>query len=183
MKAGRADTKGKGRIRSLNRKGTQTGKSATVAAGKPVEGATLICERCGAVFSRRTWRRNRGLTEAALAAAEWVVCPACEQIEGGQYFGRLLARGTYVESNEAAIRKRIDNVAARAEFTQPQHRVVSIGRADGTLEVLTTSQKLAHRIAHELKKAFGGKTTYAWSDSDGTLTATWVRQSPARSKR
>ena len=31
------------------------------------------------------------------------------------------------------------------------------------LEVLTTSQKLAHRIATELRKAFGGRTTYAWS--------------------
>jgi hypothetical protein len=37
--------------------------------------------------------------------------------------------------------------------------------------VLTTSQKLAHRLAHELKKAFGGGVTYAWSD-DGSLFAT-----------
>ncbi|MBV8356385.1 MAG: hypothetical protein JO189_00400, partial [Deltaproteobacteria bacterium] len=38
--------------------------------------------------------------------------------------------------------------------------------------VLTTSQKLAHRLAHELKKAFGGRVTYNWSD-DGTLLAHW----------
>jgi hypothetical protein len=36
--------------------------------------------------------------------------------------------------------------------------------------VLTTSQKLAHRIAHELKNVFGGRTAYNWSD-DGTLFA------------
>ena len=47
------------------------------------------------------------------------------------------------------------------------------------LEVLTTSQKLAHRIVHELKKLLGGKATYAWSD-DGSLFAT-LR--PARSAR
>jgi hypothetical protein len=40
---------------------------------------------------------------------------------------------------------------------------------------LTTSQKLAHRIVHELKKAFRGRATYAWSD-DGTLFATWQRE-------
>ena len=40
------------------------------------------------------------------------------------------------------------------------------------LEVLTTSQKLTHRIAHELKKLFGGRTSYNWSD-DGMLFATW----------
>jgi len=45
-------------------------------------------------------------------------------------------------------------------------------KSDGgdTLEVLTTSQKLAHRIAHELKKAFRARTSYNWSD-DGTLFA------------
>ena len=38
MKTSDGDTKGKGRIRSLSRKGTRTGKSATVAAGKPTRG-------------------------------------------------------------------------------------------------------------------------------------------------
>jgi len=180
MKASGGDTKGKGRIRSLIRKGTRTGKSATVAAGTPSQGATTICGRCGAVFSRRTWRRDRKLTDRTLVTATWAVCPACEQVAGGEYFGRVLARGADVESNEAALRRRIENVAAHAEVTQPQHRIVSISRDGTTLEVLTTSQKLAHRIAHELKKAFGGKTSYAWSDRNGTLLATWESRAPAR---
>lgn len=183
MKTTGKKAKGKGRIRSLNRKGTQTGKSATVAAGTPTRGAATVCERCGAVFSRRTWRRDRKPTDRTLATATWAVCPACEQVEGGEYFGRVVARGTYVESNEAALRRRIQNVAARAEFTQPQHRIVSLSRDRATLEVLTTSQKLAHRIAHELKKAFGGKTSYAWSDRDGTLLATWERRATAPASR
>jgi hypothetical protein len=50
------------------------------------------------------------------------------------------------------------------------------GRRDGAeLEVLTTSQKLAHRIVNELKKAFRGRATYDWSDRDGALYATWER--------
>ena len=183
MKTSDGDSKGKGRIRSLSRKGTETGKSATVAAGRPTRGAATICERCGAVFSRRTWRRDRKLADRTLAVATWTVCPACEQVEGGEYFGRVVARGTDVESNEAAVRQRIENVAARAEFTQPQHRVVSIGREGATLEVLTTSQKLAHRIAHELKKAFGGQTSYAWSDRDGLLLATWEHRAAAPARR
>lgn len=42
-------------------------------------------------------------------------------------------------------------------------------------EVLTASQKVAHRIVHELKKAFRGRTSYRWSDRDGSLLATWQR--------
>jgi len=72
------------------------------------------------------------------------------------------------------VRRRIGNVAARAAFTQPERRVSSLERQGDELEVITTSQKLAHRIAHELKKAFGGRVSYAWSD-DGTLFATWQR--------
>ena len=57
--------------------------------------------------------------------------------------------------------------------------MVSVERRKDILEVLTTSQKLAHRIARELKKAFGGRTSYVWSD-DRTLLASWQpRESPA----
>lgn len=109
---------------------------------------------------------------------EWTLCPACKQVGGGdEYYGRVLISGRYVASHLDAIRRRIGNVEARAEFTQPEHQVISIDGSGSRLEVLTTSQKLAHRIAHELEKAFGGKARYAWSDTDGTLNATWQRDS------
>ncbi|MFI5366156.1 MAG: NMD3-related protein [Candidatus Binatia bacterium] len=183
MKTSGETSKGKGRIRSLNRKGSRSGKVPAVAArtGTPQDGT--VCERCGAVFSRRTWRRGRKLTETQLGAATWALCPACEQVNEGEYFGRVIIRGAYAEANEAVIRRRIKNVAGRAEFTQPERRIVSINRENATLEILTTSQKLAHRIVHELKKAFGGKSSYAWSDSDGTLSATWQRHDVSTVKR
>ena len=74
-----------------------------------------------------------------------------------------------------AIRRRIRNVAQRAGFTQPERQIVSTEWDGVTLEILTTSQKLAHRIAHELAKAFGGRAKYEWSRADGEagLLATW----------
>jgi hypothetical protein len=48
--------------------------------------------------------------------------------------------------------------------------------------VLTTSQKLGHRIVRELKKLFGGQTTYSWQD-DGTLYATWKYDLPKPAPR
>lgn len=183
---GRTGTKGKGRIRSLSRKGSQSGKGLPVtkkAGGTP---PPSVCERCGAVFSRRTWRRDHRVTDTLLAKAKWTVCPSCTQVAGGEYFGRVVIRGAYASANEAAIRQRIENVAARAGFTQPQRRLVAVSRESDGLEVLTTSQKLAHRIANELKKAFGGKASYTWSDRDGSLFAIWERHdlpAPTRSGR
>ncbi len=176
MATGARTSKTKGLIRSLNRRGTRTKKVLPVAAKHPAQDPT-VCERCGAVFTRKTWRQGRRVDDALLARAAWGVCPACEQTRAGEYFGRVVVRGPYAAANQTAIRQRIANVASRARFTQPERRVVSAEGSAGetVLEVLTTSQKLAHRITHELKKTFGGRVTYNWSDSDGSLFATWRR--------
>jgi hypothetical protein len=100
-------------------------------------------------------------------------------VSEGQAFGRVVLRGTFVLANEEVIRRRLVNVAERAAFTQPERRIVSMARDGRKLEVLTTSQKLAHRMGRELVKGFGGRSSYTWSDRDGSVLVTWVRDSPA----
>ena len=178
----REDAKGKGRIRSMSRKGSRSDKSPRVVARTAAAAQSSMCERCGAVFSRRTWRRDRPVSETLVGAARWTVCPSCRQVEEGQFFGRVMLRGTFVGPNEDAIRRRIENVGARAGFTQPERRVVAVSRQGADLEVLTTSQKLAHRIVRELRKTFRGRAAYAWSD-DGSLFATWTRDVPTAPAR
>ena len=168
-------SKARGLIRSLNRRGTRSEKKPLVAIKSEPATEPTVCERCGAVFAWRTWRRDRPVTHALLARAAWATCPACRQVSRGEGFGRIVLSGGYLPGNETAIRRRIVNVAARAEFTQPERRLVSIERQAGRLEVITTSQKLAHRIVAALKKTFGGRVSYAWSDRDGSLFATWER--------
>ncbi len=168
-------SKGRSGIRALNRRSTSTGrlKPAEVRTGRGDE--PVLCERCGATFAKRIWRRTPAERPPGvqLAAVEWRTCPACMQVEHEEWLGRVVLRGPLSTEQEAAIRKRMRNVAARAEFTQPERRIVSIERVRDKLEVLTTSQKLAHRIGHELQKAFGGRTRYAWLD-DGALEARWT---------
>jgi len=183
----RASATGKGR-RSWDRRGTRGDKSPPVTRRTKSLPEPTVCQHCGSVFARQTWRRDRPVTHSLLARASWVVCPACVLARRREGFGKVVIRGAYVAANYGAIRRRIDNVAERAGFTQPQRRVVSVSRESGAIEVLTTSQKLAHRIAHELKKAFRGRTSYAWSDRDGALLATWERDDvpaarPARRRR
>ena len=172
----------KGLIRSMSRRGVKADKSPPVARKTSGIKEPAVCERCGAVFSRKTWRADRRPTIAVLERATWTICPACEQIAGEQYFGKVAILGEGAAVPLDAIRRRIVNVARRASTTQPERRVVSEAWNGPTFEVLTTSQKLAHRIAHELKKAFGGTTSYHWSDEDGSLVATW-RCLQGRAKR
>jgi hypothetical protein len=165
--SGRIDSRTARRAR--DRRGTRSSKAPPL----PQFADPSVCESCAAVYSRQTWRRDRPITHALLERAQWVRCPACEQKKSGIAYGRVLATGSLDGRRLAAIERRVHNVAARAEFTQPERTIVSMDRTSDGLEILTTSQKLAHRIATELKKAFGGRATYAWADDDGSLSATW----------
>jgi hypothetical protein len=163
-------------IRSGSRRGVRADKSPPVARKPPRPREPAVCRRCGSVFVRRTWRADRPLTAALLSRASWLVCPACRGAARAEGYGRVVIRGAYAAAHEDEIRRRIRNVATRARFTQPQRRIVSAERSGPVLEVLTTSQKLAHRIVHELRKTFRGRASYAWSADDGSLLATWERQ-------
>jgi hypothetical protein len=178
----------KGLTRSLNRAGVRDDKSPAVVrkAGEPKDPS--ICERCGAVYQLKTWRSDRKVTHELSNLAQWTVCPACEQVSVQEAQGRLILLGSGIVPKSEIIRRRLENVAKRAGATQPQRRIVSIDElgpaGDEGLEVLTTSQKLGHRIIHELKKLFGGEANYSWQD-DGTLYATWKYDlpKPAAKKR
>jgi len=165
--------RGKGLIRAMIRRGSQSSHAPLVARDLLHEIVQpTICEKCGAVLLRKAWRRGRSLDPSFVDSARWGTCPACDQVQHGEYFGRVLVHNP-PEADRKAIESRVRNVARRAEFTQPERRIVSMEWAGSTLEVLTTSQKLAHRVAKEIRKAFGGRTVYQWSPLDGSLLAVW----------
>jgi NMD protein affecting ribosome stability and mRNA decay len=163
----------RGRQRSLDHRGVRTDKSPPVA-GEYAYPEAAQCVGCGAVYLRKTWRRSAPRRLGAyLLGTERVSCPACRQVGEGRGYGRVLLQGAGLADREDEVRRRIAAVESRARFSQPERRLVEIVRRGERLEVVTTSQKLAHRVARELEKAFGGETSYAWSDRDGSLRATW----------
>jgi hypothetical protein len=103
--------------------------------------------------------------------ARWVECPGCTQAASGEYYGQLLITLADTDNRDELL-ARIANVETRALATQPERRIVARNWEGDRLEVLTTSQKLAHRIAREIEKVFGGKARFSWSNGDGALRAT-----------
>ncbi len=170
-------TPGRDEVRRLDRfrMHSEARNAAIERREQPARGATVVCTGCGAVYRDRTWRRGRALGHTALAAATWRTCPGCKQVSEGSARGLVLVQGGFVAGHRDAIAARIRNVADLEASRQPLRQLLSIAPLRDGLEVRTTSQKLAHRIVHELKKAFRGRATYRWSDDDGTLTATWQR--------
>jgi hypothetical protein len=159
----------KGLVRSKDRRGARSDKSPPVAKKQRFADPS-ICDRCGAVYSGKSWRRGPRLAREVMDKAPWVTCPGCAQAASGEYHGQVLI--TLGDSARLeAVSARIANVEQRAQFTQPERRVVASNWNGKILEVLTTSQKLAHRIAREVEKAFGGRAHFSWSDEDGSLLA------------
>lgn len=161
--------------RGGGQKGVRSQKGPRVAAKVRAPKDPTLCDKCGALYTRKQWRGGVRLSRPLLEKVSWGMCPACDQTAKGVGYGQVLLTGAFVGENLDAIRRRIDNVAARASHTQNQRRLVSLDDTEGGLEVITSSQKLAHRIARELEKTFGGRTSYAWADDDGSLFATWTR--------
>lgn len=162
-------------IPTLEQKAVRSQKGPRVAAKvRPPKDPTL-CDGCGALYSRKQWRGGARLTRPLLEKVSWGRCPACEQSRTGVGYGRVAMTGAFVGENLDAIRRRIKNVADRAKSTQTQRRVLTFEETKNGLDVITTSQKLAHRIVRELEKAFGGKARYAWDADDGSLLATWKK--------
>lgn len=166
-------------IRSLNRRGSRSEKSPRAGVPRRTP-PTTACHACGGLFARKTWRHDHPVTERTYDRVVWRLCPACRQTSRGEGYGKVVIRGA--RDAEDAIRRRIANVASRARSTQPQRRLVDVTSGKSGLEVITSSQKLAHRVARELEKAFGGRATYAWDANDGSLLAVWSAAAAARAR-
>jgi NMD protein affecting ribosome stability and mRNA decay len=170
-------------MRSLNRQAVRDNKGPQVRRKMPPIHEPTICARCGAIFLRKTWRHDHHLSDEQIERGRWGFCPACEQVARQEGQGRLVIRGVQAQKR-GEVRRRLENAAKRAMKTQPERRIVSIdaGNEGNAIEVLTTSQKLTHRLAHEVKKLLRGRVSYSWSD-DGTLFATWAAADRAKKAR
>lgn len=164
-------------------RGARTNRKPPVVLRTRVSREPTMCERCSAVYRDGTWRAGERTRRTSVIGVGWTLCPACAQVEDQEYFGRVLVPRALEPDVELEVRRRIWNVEKRARYTQPERRLVRIERVPRGLEILTTSQKLAHRIAHELEKAFGGRARYTWTDPEQVLEASWDPHARSKSNR
>ncbi|MGB8411847.1 MAG: hypothetical protein WCE23_03380, partial [Candidatus Binatus sp.] len=99
MKQTTGNTPRKGLTRSLDRRGTRSDMSPPVAQKQRPPEDPSVCDVCGSIYTAKTWRRNRALPTKLINAAAWTICPACKQAKSGEYFGRVLVRGSNASSN------------------------------------------------------------------------------------
>lgn len=137
------------------------------------------CEKCGAVYMKRRWFSKNfiaGNRYASCKSANPTTCPACRQIEEGIAGGYVSLGGDFFKTHREEIERLLKNEAQRALEDNPLSRVISWGeQADGKATIETTTEHLAERFGHALKKAFRGEVKYDFSHENKVARVYWHR--------
>ncbi len=152
----------------------EAGKHRGPAAAK----GPRVCERCGAINTKRRWTMAgamNGLNLHAIAAPQMTICPACQMMAAGQFAGEVRVSGAFAASHVAEVERLIRNEARRAADDNPLARIVRLDRVPGGLLVRTTTEHLAKRIGQALYKAMHGEVHYEFSHENKFAHVTWLR--------
>lgn len=132
----------------------------------------LVCEKCQAFYWYKSWHRNLQdypkLNENK--NVKFTICPACQMIKNKQYEGEILMYNVPSEML-AGIRKLIDGYGQRALENDPMDRVISVRETGKTIEIRTTENQMAKRLAKKIGEVYRGKFTLSISHSKGEDTA------------
>ena len=134
-----------------------------------------ICKQCGAIYRHRRWVLDAELTKEERKSAQEVVCPACQKIHDGLPNGVVTLEGKFLKKHREEILNLIHNEEEKAKGFNPLERIMNIAERRGTMEITTTSEKLAQRIGRVVHKAYSGEIDYRWSEDVKLARVYWRR--------
>lgn len=140
-----------------------------------------FCKKCGAVYNDGHWILKTIALESSKHGhwrpAKPVTCPACKQIESGVVGGYLSLGGGFLKLHRVDIENLIKNEAERSAEDNPLSRIMNQREIDGAILIETTTEHLAQRLGHALKKAFDGDVQYHFSEENKVTRVGWHRDS------
>ncbi|MBI5643715.1 MAG: ATPase [Deltaproteobacteria bacterium] len=165
-------------IKSANivgRKGIDTEQDSYLTRERYPDAA--VCRGCRSVHHDKKWIHPDSITpDIASLEKEEVVCPACLKIKDKYAEGFVTLEGEFLKEHKAEILGLIRNKEELASHINPLERIIEIKEKDGSIEITTTTEKLAERIGQILKKAFHGEVEYKWSSDTKLARVKWARR-------
>jgi len=133
----------------------------------------IICPECGCVYYFKSWHHRLEdyphLKEDK--NVNFSLCPACQMIKEGKFEGEILIENCPKEIEKELIAL-VKNMGEKAFEKDPQDRVISIKKLKkGKIQVLTTENVLAIKIAKKIKETFKGKLKIVFSKEESTARA------------
>jgi hypothetical protein len=134
--------------------------------------APARCPECGAVYLRGRWTWSP--VPAATAAAQR--CPACRRIDDRVPAGLITLSGAFVSAHESEALRLVRNVEKAELAEHPLHRIMSIRREGGKIEIETTDVHLPRRIGHAIEDAWDGTLRTHYDEEGHFARVDWVRE-------
>ena len=141
------------------------------------ESEPIVCGTCGAIYSKRRWvaRDHSQISSAKLRSARVKQCPGCKRKREGVPSGYLEATGSFFTAHREEIEHLLRNEATRSAEDNPVARVIDWSSKGSKLSLTTTTEHLAQRLGHALKKAFHGEVKYDFSHENKVARVSWRR--------
>ncbi|MBI2042167.1 MAG: hypothetical protein HYT21_00210 [Candidatus Nealsonbacteria bacterium] len=132
----------------------------------------LVCEQCRAFYWHKSWHRNLEDYPALNQekGLKFTTCPACQMIKDKRYEGQVLVQNAPVEM-KAGIKKLAETYGQRATENDAMDRVISIEETGPIIEIKTTENQMAKRLAKKISEVYRGKFELSISNSKGEDTA------------
>ena len=135
---------------------------------KPPEPSS--CPDCGAVFHGGRWQWGE-----SFAAANDVICPACQRIRDQFPAGFVHVGGAFFAEHRDEILSLINHHAAKAKDEHPLARIMEIIDEDDGMLLTTTDIHLARDLGEAVHHAYHGELEFYYNDDERLLRVHWRR--------
>lgn len=138
--------------------------------GKSKKGI-IICKKCNAMLWQGSWHHESEIKKNIKKNKYngFSICPACKMIEDNMYEGELIIRNVNPEIKKYIINT-IKNKGKKGFKNDSQDRVISVNDDhDGKMNIFTTENQLALKIARKIKKSFNGTMKVIYSKKESVI--------------
>lgn len=115
----------------------------------------VFCKNCNSVYYKKSWHHNLRNYKKLKEDLKIVfsLCPACKMIKNNQFEGRLVVENIPVKIYDS-LAHLIENFCRRAFQKDPLDRLIKIKKAKNSLEITTTENQLAVKLAKKIREVF-----------------------------
>lgn len=119
----------------------------------------VLCKTCQAAYYDKSWHRGledyKHLTEKNIDKKKinFTLCPACEMIKNKQFEGLITVYNVPALIKSELINL-VKNMGETARSIDPMDRVSKIKESKDIMEIWTTENQLAKKIANKIKSTF-----------------------------
>jgi len=118
-----------------------------------VKKGIITCPNCYAIYTKKRWIFNQNSLKLNYENINFQLCPACQMIKQGLFEGQIIIKNIPPELKQELINM-VNNFGEQASKHDPMDRISKITVNENKIEILTTENQLAQRIANKIRDAF-----------------------------